>query len=232
MWTEERYKAFRQELFSKAEEGYRRFHERLLCSSLPVIGLRVPLLRKTAKALAKEDGIGFLEVCGRKTYEERLLYGLVAAALPLSYEEKLPYWDYYTEELAENWAHCDVFCSAVKGRFRGQEAAFFEHLLRYLGSENPWAVRMGLVMMLSHYLTEAYFPQVLERTDAVRSDHYYVRMAQAWLLATAWAKDRDRMQEYVENHHLEDWVFRKFVQKSCESLRVSEADKKFLRSLL
>lgn len=47
--------------------------------------------------------MGFLRICGRGTYEERLLYGLVAAALPVSYAEFLPYCDTYTETIVENW---------------------------------------------------------------------------------------------------------------------------------
>lgn len=230
-WTKETYEAFRQELFVQAEEGYREFHAKLLCSELPVIGLRVPFLRKTAKAVVKEDGGGFLQVCGQDTYEERLLYGLVAAALPVPYEEFLPLCDHYTEKLAENWAHCDVFSFSVKGIIRGHEEEFFVYIEKYLQSENPWAVRMGLVLMLSNYLTEEYMDAVLERTDNVRSEHYYVRMAQAWLLATAWAKDRERMLEYIARHHLDDWTFHKFVQKCCESFRISDADKIMLRNM-
>lgn len=230
-WTKETYEAFCQELFAQGEAEYKNFHAKLLRSELPVIGLRVPFLRKTAKAIAKEDGIGFLQVCGRETYEERLLYGLVAAALPVPYEAFLPYCDYYTEHLAENWAHCDVFCSSVKKIIKGNEEAFFQYIEKYLQSENPWAVRMGLILMLSNYLTAEYISEVIKRTDAVRSDHYYVRMGQAWLLATAWVKDRDAMMEYINHHHLDDWTFRKFIQKCCESYRVSKEDRAFLRSL-
>ena len=230
-WTKETYEAFRQELFAQGEEEYKNFNTKLLRSQLPVIGLRVPFLRKKAKEIAKGDGIGFLQVCGGETHEERLLYGLVAAALPLSYEAFLTYCDHYTEHLAENWAHCDLFSSSVKKIIKGKEGAFFQHIEKYLQSENPWAVRMGLVLMLSNYLTEDYLAEVIERTDAVCSDHYYVRMGQAWLLATAWAKDRDRMMAYISRHHLDDWTFRKFIQKCCESYRVSKEDQAFLRSL-
>ncbi|MBQ7102517.1 MAG: DNA alkylation repair protein, partial [Anaerotignum sp.] len=183
-WTKEKYDTFRQELFSQAEEEYKDFNAKLLCSALPVVGLRIPILRKTAKEIAKKDGIGFLEVCGTQTYEERLLYGLVAAALPVSYGEFLPYCDHYTEELAENWAHCDVFSSSVKKIINGQEREFFAYIEKYLASENPWAVRMGLVLMLSNFLTEEYMAEVIARTDRIHSAHYYVRMGQAWLLAT------------------------------------------------
>ncbi len=231
MWTEERYAAFRQELFSQGEEAYKDFNEKLLCSDLPVIGLRVPFLRKLAKEIAKEDGLGFLQVCGTETYEERLLFGLVAAAEKETYEEFLPLCDHYTEKLVENWAHCDVFCSSVKKKIQGHEKDFFQYIEKYLASENPWAVRVGLILMLSNYLTEEYMDEVIARTDAIHSDHYYVRMGQAWLLATAWAKDRERMLDYISHHHLDDWTFRKFVQKCRESYRVSKEDKEFLRSL-
>ena len=230
-WTKEKYEIFRKELFAQAEETYRDFNAKLLCSDLPVVGLRVPFLRKKAKEIAKGDGIGFLQVCGTDTYEERLLYGLVAAALPVSYGEFLLYCDFYTEQLAENWAHCDIFCSSVKKCIKDHEREFFEHIEKYLCSENPWAVRMGLVMMLSNYLMEEYMEEVLKRTDSVSSEHYYIRMAQAWLLATAWAKDRAQMLSYIENHHLDNWTWNKFIQKCCESYRVSAEDKAFLRSL-
>lgn len=124
-WTQERYDAFRRELYAQQEEAYRQFHTGLLRSDLPVIGLRAPLLRKIAAEIAKEDGVGFLRICGRGTYEERLLYGLVAAALPVSYAEFLPYCDTYTETIVENWAHCDSFCASLKKRIKGHEAEFF-----------------------------------------------------------------------------------------------------------
>ena len=89
-WTKERYESFRKELFAQAEPEFARFQAKLLRSDLPVIGLRTPFLRKTAKELVKDDGEAFLRFCGRDTYEERLLYGLVAAALPVPYEV---FWD-------------------------------------------------------------------------------------------------------------------------------------------
>ncbi len=58
-WTQERYDAFRRELYAQQEEAYRQFHTKLLRSDLPVIGLRAPLLRKIAAEIAKEDGVDF-----------------------------------------------------------------------------------------------------------------------------------------------------------------------------
>ncbi len=231
-WTKEGYAAFRAELYAQADEGYRRFHASLLRSALPVIGIRAPLLRKMAQRIAKEDGEGFLRLCGRESYEERLLYGLVAAALPLPYADFLPYCDAYVEHWVENWAHCDGFCASLKKRLKGCEDDFFEYIEKYLRSENPWAQRVGLVVLLTHYLKEDYLERALWRMDSVHAEEYYVRMAQAWLLATAWAKDRTVCLAYLDGHHLDDWTFRKFVQKARESYRVSPEDKAYLRSLI
>ncbi|MBR4016003.1 MAG: DNA alkylation repair protein [Anaerotignum sp.] len=230
-WTKRAYAAYRQELFSQGEERYRQFQEKLICSDLPVIGLRMPFLRKQAAQLAKEDGEGFLRFCGRKTHEERLLYGLVAAALPVPYEKFLEYADIFVEELVENWALCDAFCASLKKRIKGREDEFYTYILKYLSSSNPWAVRVGLVVMLNHYLGEAYLEETLRRTDRIQSEFYYVRMAQAWLLATAWAKDRAGTAAYLPHATLEDWTFHKFIQKTCESYRVSAEDKAYLRGL-
>ena len=70
-WTKERYEAFREELLSQGEEKYKEFNAKLLCSELDVIGLRAPFLRKIAAQLAKEDGKGFLQFCGKSTVMTR-----------------------------------------------------------------------------------------------------------------------------------------------------------------
>ena len=232
-WTKESYEAFRAEhLLSRQEGELKRFNEKIVCSDLPVFGLRLPDLRRLAKEIAKgENGEAFLAVCGRGTYEERLLYGLVLAELPISYEAFLGYCDVYTEKIVENWSHCDSFCVSLKKRLKGQERAFFQYIEKYLQSENPWAVRVGLIVMLDHYLKPEYIKAVLERTDSIHREEYYVRMGQAWLLATAWAKEREAVLAYLPHHNLEEWVFHKFIQKCCESYRVSPEDKAYLRSL-
>lgn len=230
-WTEKNYEAFRKELFALGEEGYRQFHEKLLRSALPVIGIRVPLLRQKAKEIAKNGDKNFFQYCGKNTYEERLLYGLVASAMPMELEDFLGYCDSYAHEFVENWAHCDVFCASLRKLARKHEKVLFEHAKGYLLSENPWVVRVGLILLLNYYLTEAYLPEVLKVTDDVKSEFYYVQMGQAWLLATAWAKSPEVVRYYsINNCSLSYEVKRKFVQKACESFRVSAEDKAWLRA--
>ncbi|MBM6829562.1 DNA alkylation repair protein [Anaerotignum lactatifermentans] len=232
IWTKASYQDFLKDLRQNADETYRLFNESLLASQLPTLGLRLPLLRKTAKEIARGDASAFLSVCGTDFHEERLLYGMVCAALP--YADFLPHSDCMAEELTENWAICDTFASSLKKVLaKGTaKADYFRHIQAYLASSNPWAVRVGLIVMLSQYLEETYLPEVLRRTAAVQSEHYYVRMGQAWLLATAWAKFPEEVRAFLPTANLEPWTFRKFVQKARESYRVSPEDKAYLKSLL
>lgn len=227
-WTAEAYESFYKELLSLQDEKYRLFHEKLLCSALPVIGIRIPVLRQKAKELAKLAGKDFFAVCKKDTYEERLLYGLVAAQVPMEFKEFLGYCDIYSYELVENWAHCDVFCASLKKIAVKNQDALFEHAKGYLTEENPWVVRVGLIIMLNHYLKEPYLQEVLLKTDQVDSDFYYVQMAQAWLLATAWAKNPEIVRQYLEGNSLSYGVKVKFVQKARESFRVTPEDKAWL----
>lgn len=231
-WTPETYHAFLSVLQQEGEESYRIFNEKILASQLPSLGLRMPLLRKTAKEIAKGDARGFLAVCGKTYHEERLLYGMVAAELP--YPDFLPHSDKVAKYLTENWAICDTFCSSLKKVLsaKADKAHYFRYISVYLSSLHPWTVRVGLIVMLDHYLTPTTIHTVLARTLAVESDFYYVRMAQAWLLAEAWVKFPEETKKAVLAADLDPWVFRKFVQKARESRRVSPEDKVYLKSLL
>lgn len=231
-WTTASYDEFLTELRQNTDSAYQQFNESLLASDLPTLGLRLPFLRKIARDIAKGDASAFLCVCGKTFHEERLLYGMVCAALP--YDQFLPHSDRMAEELTENWAICDTFSSSLKKVLAKTPAKtdYFRHIQAYLSSPNPWAVRVGLIVMLSQYLEEAYLPEVLRRTAAISSEHYYVRMGQAWLLATAWAKFPEEVRAFLPTANLEPWTFRKFVQKARESYRVTPEDKAYLKSLL
>lgn len=228
-WTTNDYEAFYKELVALQDEKYRLFQEKLLRTALPVIGIRSPLLRQKAKEVAKAAGRNFFDTCGKDSYEERMLYGLVATEIPMEFDEFLGYCDTFSHEFVENWAHCDGFCASLKKIARKNEQALFAHAKRYLLAENPWVVRVGLIIMLNYYLKEPYLQEALQLVDAVTSDFYYIEMAQAWLLATAWAKNPEMVRQYLKNTELSLSVKAKFVQKACESFRVSPEDKAWLR---
>lgn len=231
-WSKETYQSFLEEWKTSADEKYCQFHEKIVKPSAekPVLGIRTPFIKQTAKEICKGNPEEFLSVCQPKSHEETLLYGYVLCQrkvtdFPAFLEEVDTYITYI-----DNWASCDCFCTVLKKPIKSFYQEFWEHIPTYLQSENPWAIRLGLVAML-HYLDETHLEAALKRCDEVKHEFYYVKMAQAWFVSTAFAKSPPLTKEYFSHHTLDSWTFQKALQKTCESYRVSEEDKAYIRML-
>ena len=81
------------------------------------------------------------------------------------------------------------------------------------------------------YLDEDFKPEYAGLVASVTSEEYYVNMMIAWYMATALAKQWDVIIPYVEEHRFSDWVHRKTIQKAVESYRITDEQKRYLRSL-
>ena len=53
----------------------------------------------------------------------------------------------------------------------------------------------------------------------------------AWYFATALAKQYSEAMKYIDQHRLDDWTHRKAIQKAIESCRITDEQKKYLRTL-
>ena len=213
-----------------ADQKYKIFNLGIVKDSdSEILGVRMPELRKIAKDILKGDYEGFLCVSGKTYYEEVLLRGLVVAQVKGSFEEVKKRVDDFVPWI-DNWAVNDTFCSTFKiiKLFHGE---FFEHIETYLNSENPWAVRVGLILMMNYYLTDEYIDRVLERAENIQSNEYYVQMGKAWLIATAVAKFRDKTIDFIKTAEFDDKTFYMTVQKCVDSYRVSGEDKAYLKAL-
>lgn len=232
-WTKAEYSAFLEYLKTFADEEYRNFHSSLVPNEEKdsFLGVRMPKLRELGKEISKGSPRSFLSIKITGLYEEKMLRGIVTGLIkPSGYEDFVTLADGFIPYVS-NWALCDCFCSGLK-YVKKCRADFFEHIKgEYLNSDNPWAVRVGLVLLLDYYLDDGYIDEVLSLTDNIKNEHYYVKMAQAWLIATAIAKCEAKTLEYMKNSSLPKDVFNKAIQKSCESYRVSDETKSHLRSL-
>ena len=185
-WTPALYAEFIDFIKQNADLKYKEFHAHLIpdYSADKIIGIRMPQMRSYAKEIAKGDARGFVALCGTDYYEEAMLRGLVTGLIkPEGFEdfrklleEQIPY--------INNWALCDCFCSSVK-HIKRYKADAFNSIKEYLKSANPWEVRVGLVLLLNYYLDDEYICEALSLADSVHNEHYYISMAQAWLVATA-----------------------------------------------
>ena len=92
-------------------------------------------------------------------------------------------------------------------------------------------MRFGIEMLMCHYLDAAFSAGQNEQVASIRSEHYYIRMMQAWYFATALAKQWDATVPLLEQRRLESWTHAKTIRKAIESYRISDEKKAYLRTL-
>ncbi len=220
-------------LRGQRDEKYAKFNKGLIPGEFEMIGVRMPVLRKLGKEIARGNWREYLG-CEKdwRCHEEVMLEGLVISELKVDYEEAVGLmWDFSGK--AFNWAITDCF---VNDRFlrRYVERFWEEEVDRYLGAGDVWRVRIGLLVLQTYYLREDYIERVLEKVLRIKSGEYYVEMMMAWLIATAMVKCRDATVGFLEREGGRLSVnVRKFAgQKVRDSYRVSGEDKILVTKLL
>lgn len=226
-YTKEKYQELMKDLYNQKDEGYQRFHQKLLKDDkIKTIGLRTPLLKKIAKNISKNDYLGFIKYNTHETYEETVLHGLVLGFINVPEDKLLMLIDDFIPYI-NNWATNDLTAANLKA---------FEHIsidkvLRYTKSANPWEIRFGLTLLLGYYIKEENLNTIYNTCDRINSIHYYVNMAIAWLLSICYVKYPQRTLEYLKNCRLDKFTLNKTISKICDSYRVSKKDKDLVRSL-
>ena len=231
-WNTQTYAEYLEYLKSLGDKDYKDFNSKITPNSdSEIIGVRVPKLRECAKSIAKGNFREFIKAADDTakirslSHEEITVYGLVIGYAKLPFGEMCERIRRYSL-LVNNWACCDVPVSSFK-QIRKLREEYKIEIYGLLHSQNLWQQRVGVIILLGHYLGEekdaAY---ALDCVNKLSSSEYYVQMAQAWLIATAFAKHRDLTKKFMENDFsLPDEVRKMTVRKLCDSYRVSEEDK-------
>ena len=218
-----------KKLFSMQDLEYRNFHSKLMPTTRKeeIIGVRVPELKKYAKELYKNGNYAeFLEALPHKYYEENNLHAFIIMNMAdfesalMETEKFLPYID--------NWATCDGLRPKV---FRKNLPKLFDRIKLWIKSGDAYTVRFAIGMLMCHFLEENYKNEYSDMVAEIKSEEYYVKMMQAWYFATALTKQQANALSYIENKKLGTWVHNKTIQKACESYRVTDEEKKYLKSL-
>ena len=216
-------------LFSMADEKYRDFQSKLM-PTVPkekIIGIRTPLLRKFAKDFSKNpEAEVFIGNLPHEYYEENNLHAFLL--------EYINDFDGCAEEVTkflpfvDNWATCDSMSPKIFGENKEKLCGYIE---KWLSAKDAYSVRFGIKMLMEHFLGEDFSAEYPERVAKIKSEEYYIRMMQAWYFATALAKQYDEILPFIENKKLEKWTHNKAIQKAIESYRITEEQKKYLRTL-
>ena len=229
MNQEEMIRDVRKRLFEMQDTGYRDFHARLIptVEKEKIIGIRTPILRKFAKEFGKtEESEIFLQVLPHQYYEENNLHALLLMR-EKSFEALMPWLERFLPRI-DNWATCDLLKPVC---FAKNREKLLPCVTRWLGDAHPYTVRFAIEMLMTHYLREDFSPEYPAWVAAVESDHYYIRMMQAWYFATVLAFRYEEILPYLTEDRLSPWVRQKTIQKAVESFRVPPEHKAELKAL-
>ena len=219
----------RKRILELADPKYKEFHSGLCPGTNNIIGVRIPVLRKYAKELAKDDFRSYLSSIADDYYEEIMIKGMIIGLAKMETEERLNYISRFVPKI-DNWAICDTFCAGLKFTNRNKDIVW-EFIKKYQNSRKEFELRFLIVMLLDYYITDNYIDEVIKILDKTKHDGYYVKMAIAWTISVLYVKYPKITMEYLKNNTLDDFTYNKALQKIIESYRVSEEDKNIMRKM-
>lgn len=219
----------KEQLEQLKELEYQAFTARLLPGVEPILGVRLPELRKIAKKLAKDSWQEYLEQASNDSMEEIMLQGMTLGYARGTLQEKECYLGKFIPKI-DNWSVCDSCCATIK-LAKEQPQEMWEFLQEYLHSEKEFEIRFGLVQLLNYYVNQEYLARVLKEIDSISNKAYYVQMAQAWAVSICYREFPEETEPFLKQNHLDDFTYNKALQKITESLKISKAQKEYIRSL-
>ena len=228
IWNEKNYQDFVEYLKSLKDEKYKEFHSSLVLNSkYEMIGIRVPIMKNIAKEIAKTSNMeDFLKFAQDQYYEEIMIQGLVISHI--KYEEL--FHTYFQKHIPkiDNWALCDTFCSSIKIVEKYPEK-YFTEALTMAQSKKEFTSRVGLIILLNHFVKKEYLEQIYEVLNQIKSDEYYINMAEAWLVCELYIKHPKETMKFIQRNNLNKETQNKAISKIHDSFRVSEKEKEELK---
>ena len=110
MWNNNKYNDFIKYLYSLQDIKYRDFSKSLMPSKneYELIGIRIPILKKIAKDISKDNYIEFINCNKHNTFEEILIHGLIIGYIKEDIDSVIKLSKEYIPYIS-NWALCDSY---------------------------------------------------------------------------------------------------------------------------
>ena len=211
------------------EANYRDFSSKLCYTSYPIMGVRLPKLKAYVKGLSLDEKFSFLDNFNPIYFEHTLLYGFILGSLKCDIDTFLIYFNKFLPYV-DNWSTCDSSVATFK--IIGKNLDNFKPIIENLLRKNvEFFQRVALVILLDYYILDEYLDYIFHLVDGVKSSHYYVNMAIAWLLSVCYIKYPNQTEKYLRKTTLDDFTFNKTLSKICDSFRVLDEDKVKIRDL-
>lgn len=221
-----------RELLNERDSQFAEFAKKLTPDTRKeIIGVRVPVVKKIVSDALKDERSVYSFLSEEHTYfEECMAHGFLICRLKIPNEQRIELVKSFLPHI-DNWSVCDTFCAELSKAIKSDGELYFDFIKNALKSDNPYTVRVGIVLLLDGYLDKRFDENVLPLIKTVYSDNYYVNMALAWFYSVALIKRYEDAVTVIESKSLPVFVHNKSIQKARESYRISDEKKRYLNSL-
>ena len=228
IWTKETYQEYINYLISIKEDKYKEFHSKLCFTKYKILGIRLPIIRKISKQISNTNYKDFLKYTKSKYYEEVMIEGLVISTI----KDELIFDKYFTKYInkIDNWGICDSFCNSLN-IVNKNPSKYFKLCKELSLSKEEFISRVGLIIILNYFIKKEYLTDIFNILDSIKSDKYYVNMAQAWLICELYIYYPQETKKYLKKNKLNNFTHNKSISKIRESYRISKEVKDYLNTL-
>lgn len=210
----------RKELYDSHDDRYASFAIKLIPGRDDILGVRLPILRRLARRIAKDDWHEYLDTWDPEYIEDYLLRAFVISYVDVDIDERLSLFSDFIPSI-DNWSVCDSFCCTWKPKDEEKDR-LWEFILPYLDSDDEFRMRYATVMTLTHFMDEKHVDEIIRLLDSHDHSGYYYKMGSAWTLSVCFAEFPDRTYDYMQHSNLDDETFNMLIGKIKDSYRVSD----------
>lgn len=223
---------FLQNLNKFSNTKYKQFVAKLIpnINKNTILGIKTNDINNLAKYIYKNDKENmflFLEKLPHYYLEENLLH-IKLLSLFDDYQILIKYIDNFLPYI-DNWMVCD---SLIPKIFNKNKNKLFFEIDKWIKLNQTYSIRYALIVALKFLLNNNIFDEkIISLFLTIKNNNYYVKMAIAWFFSEAIIKQYSVSIKYLENKIFDKWIQNKIISKCCDSKRLTDDTKKYLKSL-
>lgn len=192
--------------------------------SLPSLGIPVPHVKEVVKEYLANPSLDLRDFNLHETVELTMAFFALGLQREGTFAEKMEFLRGNLKN-AQSWGVTDLCPQYVPKKDLKEYLPFYRSFLK---SRFLYQRRFAYVMAMGYYRAADVEPIL----DGLRYDgEYYVYMAQAWLLATLAITHFAEVVAFLKKEDCPMSLRLKTISKGVESFRLSEKQKKILKSL-
>lgn len=224
-WSKADIKEFQEYLksFSKGKEKGE-WEQRIVATAMPCLAVPSQKVHEISKQISKGNFLEFLDLWIWEYHTNTVIIGDLICCIK-DFELQKKYLLKYSKQ-ADNWATIDVLKLKFSKDNLQNYLAFAKEIVR---SPHPFTRRLGLIILLKMTGKDGVISDILEVANSLyEEEHYYVNMANAWLIAECFTKHREETLRMFQNNNLNKFTVNKSISKCRDSFRISQEDKDYL----